>query len=133
MREAGPVVWIPKYFIFAMARYDEAKATLKDWETCCSSAGGGLTNFYKEKPWRKPSIVLEADPPLHTRTRGVFAKVLSRVALEKLCGEFTERASGLLDHLLEKVKTIELVGEPVRQFKNTLRGLSSLPLRLVAA
>lgn len=101
LREAGPVVWIPKYEVYAMARYQEVRDTLKDWETFCSSAGGGLANFHSEKPWRKPSIVLEADPPLHTRTRGVLARVLSRAALEKLRDDFTKEAEGLVDGLLQ--------------------------------
>ena len=34
-------------------------------------------------PWRPPSLVLEADPPLHTRTRGVLWRAMSGPALER--------------------------------------------------
>ena len=41
LREAGPVVWLKRYDIWAMARYEEVQAFLMDWETFCSSAGSG--------------------------------------------------------------------------------------------
>ena len=84
LREAGPVVWLERYGIWAMARHDEVRASLMDWETFCSSAGVGLSDFRKETPWRPPSIILEADPPLHTRTRAVLTRILSAAAMKKL-------------------------------------------------
>ena len=92
LRDAGPVVWLEQYGVIAMARYQQVRDTLADWETYCSSRGGGLTDFAKEEPWRPPSIILEADPPLHTRTRGVLGKVLSRPALQYLRERFTAKA-----------------------------------------
>ena len=100
LREAGPVVWLTHYGIWSMARHGEVSAALNNWETFCSSRGGGLSDFKKEKPWRPPSIVLEADPPLHNRTRGVLSRVLSRPALEKLREPFTRKAEALVDELL---------------------------------
>lgn len=64
LREAGPVVWLEKYGVWSMARHEQVHAVLSDWETYCSSAGVGLSDFRKEKPWRTPGLLLEADPPL---------------------------------------------------------------------
>lgn len=100
LREAGPVLRLTRYGIWGMARHAEVSAALQDWQTFCSSRGGGLTDFAKEKPWRPPSIVLEADPPLHTRTRGVLVKVLSRPALIRLRENMEKRAEALLDEVL---------------------------------
>jgi len=100
LREAGPVIWLSRYGIWGMARYDEVSAALHDWQTFCSRYGVGLTDFKKEKPWRPPSIILEADPPAHTRTRGVLSRVLSRSALEGLRARFDEEAERLVDELL---------------------------------
>jgi|SRR6266436_1080356 len=58
LREAGPAVWLDRYGIWAMARHEEVRACLMDWETFCSSAGVGLSDFRKETPWRPPSIIL---------------------------------------------------------------------------
>ena len=52
LRKAGPVVRLTHYDIYAMARYNEVKTALDDWETFCSSRGGGISDFKKEKPWR---------------------------------------------------------------------------------
>lgn len=100
LREAGPIVWLSRYGIWGMARYEQVSAALNDWQTYCSRHGVGLANFNKEKPWRPPSIILEADPPLHTRTRGVLTRVLSRSALEKLRAGFEREAERLIDELL---------------------------------
>ena len=102
LREAGPVVSLPRHGIASMARHEQVHAALNDWQTFCSSRGGGLADFKKEKPWRPPSIVLEADPPLHTRTRGVLARVLSRPAIEKLRDSFTDKAEALIQQLVDR-------------------------------
>jgi cytochrome P450 len=102
LREAGAVVWLSRWSVVAMARYAEVRDALQDWKTFCSGRGGGLTDFAREKPWRPPSIILEADPPLHTRTRGVLSKVLARGALERFRDAFTSQADALVREVLER-------------------------------
>jgi 4-methoxybenzoate monooxygenase (O-demethylating) len=102
MREAGPVVWLEHYGIWAMARHQEVRDALTDWETYCSGAGVGLSDFRKEPPWRPPSIILEADPPLHTRTRAVLTRILSPAAINILRESFTREAEALVDRLIER-------------------------------
>src|SRR3989442_518196 len=62
LREAGPVVRLDKWNVYAVARHAEVWAVLNDPETFCSSRGVGLSDFAKEQPWRPPSLILEADP-----------------------------------------------------------------------
>lgn len=100
LREAGPVIRIERYGIWGMARHDEVVATLTNWEAFCSSAGVGLSDFRKEKPWREPSIVLEADPPLQTRTHRVLARVMSPAALRALRAPLERAAEELVEHLV---------------------------------
>jgi 4-methoxybenzoate monooxygenase (O-demethylating) len=102
LREVGPVVWLEKYGVWAMARHEQVHAALSDWETYCSSAGVGVSDFRKEKPWRTPGLLLEADPPLHTRTRNVMMRVVSRPAIEALREPFTKEAIRLLDELVAR-------------------------------
>jgi 4-methoxybenzoate monooxygenase (O-demethylating) len=102
LRETGPVLWLDRYGIWAMARYDEVKATLNDWETFCSSAGAGMSDFRREKPWRPPSIILEADPPLHTKTRGVLTRILSPAAIRDLRTAFQADAEHMLESLIAR-------------------------------
>jgi cytochrome P450 len=102
LREAGPAVWLDRYRVWAMARHEDVRACLMDWETFCSSAGVGLSDFRKEAPWRPPSLILEADPPLHTRTRAVLTRILSAAAMKKLWATFERDAIELLDRLVER-------------------------------
>ena len=102
MREAGPAVWLDHYGIWAMARHQEVRDALTDWQTYCSGAGVGLSDFRKEPPWRPPSIILEADPPLHTRTRAVLTRILSPAAINVLRETFAREAEALVDHLVEQ-------------------------------
>jgi cytochrome P450 len=102
LREAGPVVWLEKYGIWTMARHEQVRDSLTDWQTYCSSAGVGLSDFRKEPPWRPPSIILEADPPLHTRTRAVLTRILSPAAIKILRDTFEREAELLIERLVEQ-------------------------------
>ena len=102
LREAGPVVWLEHYRIWAMARHQEVRDTLTDWQTYGSGAGVGLSDFRKEPPWRPPSIILEADPPLHTRTRAVLTRIMSPAAINVLRTTFDREAEVLVDRLVDK-------------------------------
>src|ERR1700688_3014315 len=102
LREAGPVVWLEQYGIWTMARHQEVRDALTDRGTFCSSAGVGLSDFRKEPPWRPPSIILEADPPLHTRTRAVLTRIMSPAAINVLRETFAREAELLVDRLVER-------------------------------
>ncbi|HWZ08366.1 MAG TPA: cytochrome P450 [Bradyrhizobium sp.] len=102
LREAGLVVWLEQYGIWTMARHEQVRDALTDWQTYCSSAGVGLSDFRKEPPWRPPSIILEADPPLHTRTRAVLTRMLAPAAIQVLRETFKREAEALIARLVEK-------------------------------
>ena len=102
LREAGPVVRLDKWNVYGVARYAEVHAVLNDPLTFCSSRGVGLSDFAKEKPWRPASLILEADPPAHTRTRAVLNRVLSPTVMKQLRGTFVAAAETRVDALLAK-------------------------------
>jgi cytochrome P450 len=101
LREAGPVVRLPRYDVWAVARYADVHGVLNDWQTFCSSRGVGLSDFAKEKPWRPKSLLLETDPPLHDRTRRVLNRVLSASAMARLRERFAREADALIGELVE--------------------------------
>jgi cytochrome P450 len=101
LRDAGPLVSLPRLGVHAVARYAETRAVLEDWQTFSSARGVGIEDFHKVKPWRLPSVVLETDPPLHDRTRGVQATVLSPLALSALREPFARAAEALAERLLD--------------------------------
>ena len=115
MRDVGPVVHLTRYGIFAMARHAEVLAALDDWRTYSSARGVGLQDFAKEAAWRPKSIVLEADPPLHDRTRRVLQRVMSPAAMRRLRDDFTVKAATLVAALLEKAE-IETVNDLAEAF-----------------
>ena len=100
LREAGPVVYLDHYDIWAMARYEQVNAALKDWKSYSSAAGVGLSDFRKEKPWRTPSLLLEADPPAHTRAREIVTPIMAPPALKAVRGNFERDAIELVDRLV---------------------------------
>lgn len=102
LREAGPVVHLDKWNVYGVARYAEVYAVLNDPLTFCSSRGVGLSDFAKETPWRPPSLILEADPPAHTRTRAVLNKVLSPAVMKQIRDGFAAAAEAKVDELLAK-------------------------------
>ena len=102
LRELGPVFHLSRYDAFGIARHAEIDMVLRDAATFCSSAGVGLANFHTLEPWRKPSIILEADPPMHGRTRKVVAGLLAPASINKLRPTFERQAELLVDRLLEK-------------------------------
>jgi cytochrome P450 len=44
LREMGPVVWLQKYGMFALTRYDVVVKALRDWEAFPSSFGVMMPN-----------------------------------------------------------------------------------------
>jgi cytochrome P450 len=124
LREAGAAVRLSRYGIWASARFEEVKAALQNWEVFSSAAGVGLSDFRKETPWRTPSLVLEADPPLHSRTRPVLATALSPAVLRNLREVFRREAKILIDSLLAR-GTFDGVADlaevfPIRVFADAL-------------
>jgi cytochrome P450 len=102
LREAGPVVWLERYGIYASARHAEVRAALTDWQNFSSAAGVGIDDFRRSKPWRPPSPILEADPPLHTRSRTVLNRALSAKAMAGLRAGFKDAADRLADGLAQR-------------------------------
>lgn len=93
LRALGPVVWLERHGIWAVSHHDTVTAVLNDWQTFSNAGGGGLANYFKEKPWRPPSIILEVDPPEHERTRTVLSRALSPRTLRAIRGRFEEDAA----------------------------------------
>ncbi len=118
LRAKGRVVLLEKYGIWAVTRHREAYEVLTDWENYSNAGGGGLSNYFKVKPWRQPSIILEVDPPAHTRTRAVLIRVLSPAAVRQMRGRFEIVANQLIEQSLNR--TIDAVNDLVLPFPLTV-------------
>lgn len=77
LRETGPVVWLERYGIYALPRYAEVSAALKDWETFYSGEGVGLNEYF--------NTIRETSLMTHGATHDEIKHVESRpMAPEKL-------------------------------------------------
>lgn len=104
LRARGPIVFIPKYAVFACGQYEVTRMVFSDHARFVSSRGVGLNDFKLGEPWRPPSIILEVDPPAHTRTRKVMARALSPKAVAQFAADFAVIAENLVDALLAKTE-----------------------------
>src|ERR1700689_2931778 len=100
LRDAGPVVYLERYDVYAVARHEQVHAVLRQPLGFSSAAGVGITNIASENPWRKPSILLEVDPPVHTHNRKVVARALAPRSLAYLQEIFDRRADELAGDLV---------------------------------
>ena len=81
----APLVWLPRYSIWVVSRYEPVRAVLGDWKRFSNAGGGGIKNYFLEKPWRRPSLILEVDPPEHQRTRKVLRSEEHTSELQSPC------------------------------------------------
>jgi cytochrome P450 len=120
LREAAaPIVWLNRHSIWVVSRYAAVRAVLGDWKRFSNAGGGGLANYFLEPPWRRPSLILEVDPPEHQRTRRVLMQVLSADRLQRLRAGFEAVADALIDEALER-GTLDAIPDLVQRFPLTV-------------
>jgi 4-methoxybenzoate monooxygenase (O-demethylating) len=102
LRDAGRVVWLSRYSIAASARYQEVREALLDYKIFSSAHGVGLADFARHGRFRLPSLILEADPPTHTRSRAALTKALSGAVMRSLRERFADVADEMVAALVAK-------------------------------
>ena len=102
IREVAPAVWLPRYSAWFVGRDAEAREVLTDWERFSSAYGVGLPDIQRQGTWQKPSVIVEVDPPDHTVTRRVLARILSPKAMRGMREQFERTAVALVDELVER-------------------------------
>lgn len=102
LRDAGRVVWLSRYNISATARYEEVRQALNDYKTFSSARGVGLADFARHGRFRLPSLILEVDPPTHSRSRAALMKALSPAVMRSLRESFAAAADEMVAALVTK-------------------------------
>ncbi|MFP5020831.1 cytochrome P450 family protein [Pseudonocardia phyllosphaerae] len=69
LRDLGPVVYLSRYDLYALPRYDEVRAALMDWRTFSSARGVFVDPGVNAQ---LEGITLCSDPPEHTAMRSVL-------------------------------------------------------------
>lgn len=113
------IIWLTRHSIWVVCRYEPVRSVLNDWRRFSNAGGGGIQNYFVNKPWRRPSLILEVDPPEHQRTRKVLMQVLSAARLARLRSTFETEAEALIDEALER-GAIDGVADLVQRFPLTV-------------
>jgi cytochrome P450 len=117
LREAGPVVYLEQFDVFAVPRYQQCREVLGNWESF-SSADIALNPQFSQYVG---DGILRSDPPLHDQQRGVLSERLAPRALRELKPEVDRRAAELVGRIVAQ-GSFDAVTDLARRF----------PLELVA-
>jgi len=96
LREMGPVVWLEKYAMFALTRYDVVVKALRDWEAFPSSLGV-MMNDDMNQVLRGNTLCSDGDA--HDRLRRVLIRPVTPVALQSLKDEVEREANAVVGRL----------------------------------
>jgi cytochrome P450 len=117
LREAGPVVYLEQFDVFAVPRYQQCREVLGNWESF-SSADIALNAQFSQYVG---DGILRSDPPLHDQQRSVLSERLAPRALRELKPEVDRRAAELVGRVVAQ-GSFDAVTDLARRF----------PLELVA-
>ena len=100
LREEAPLYHDEQYDFFAVSRYDDVEAGLRDRETFISGRGG-ILELIKSGLEIPPGTVIFEDPPTHTMHRGLLSRMFTprRVAalepdIRRFCAEALDPLAG---------------------------------------
>ena len=99
IRARGAAVWLPRHDLYAVGRFDDVRAALRN-PTVFSSAEGVAANGTVNEMAR--GTTLASDAPLHDRLRAIIGAPLSPRALEEIGPQIRAEARRLVDDLVEQ-------------------------------
>lgn len=99
LRDAGPAVWLTRYQMFALTRYDSVRRALHDRE-CFPSRNGVMMNDQMNRELRGNTLC--SDGADHDTLREVLAGPLWPGALRPLREQITAEAKDMVEKLVAK-------------------------------
>jgi cytochrome P450 len=96
LREMGPAVWLEKYEMFALTRYNVVVKALRDWEAFPSSLGV-MMNDDMNQVLRGNTLCSDGDA--HNRLRRVVIRPVTPAALKSLEDEVEREAEAVVERL----------------------------------
>jgi cytochrome P450 len=99
LQNLGSAVWLEKYEMFALTRYDSVVRALKN-ATAFSSASGVMMNDPMNQVLRGNTLCSDGED--HQRLRRITAKPLVPAALNGLKLDITTKADQIVDRLVAK-------------------------------
>ncbi len=123
LRDAGPVFRLPRYDVLGIARFDDVRAGLKDWQRFASTEGPGFNAPFNEK---MKGTVVASDPPDHEVARTVMVKRLRLGRLREVEPLADQVARELLESLPDQESfdaASDLARPFVTRFVGTILGV----------
>ena len=99
MRELGPVVWLARQRVYALPRYPESKAALRDDENFRSGHGVALNPFSNHF---SDGTTLNSDGADHERRRKLVAHRMLPRALNAISANVDEQAAAVVEAALAR-------------------------------
>jgi cytochrome P450 len=99
MRDEAPVYYNPTYGFYALSRYEDVAAALKDFETYSSTKGVTLDMVTAEGTEVPPGFIIMMDPPDHERMRKLVNRVFTPRAVASLEPMIRQKISHFADKL----------------------------------
>ncbi len=99
MREEAPLYYNEQHDFFAVSRFDDVEAVLKD-PVHFSSARGNILELIKIDMDLPSGVFIFEDPPLHTAHRGVLSRVFTPKKMNALEPQIREVCAEVLDPLV---------------------------------
>ncbi|MDD1534327.1 MULTISPECIES: cytochrome P450 [unclassified Bradyrhizobium] len=99
LRDLGTAVWLPRNGLYAVGRFEDVRAALRN-SGLFSSAEGVAANDHVNEMSR--GTTLASDAPLHDRLRAIIAAPLLPRALEQIGPEIRREARRLVEDLVSR-------------------------------
>ncbi|MBO0853194.1 MAG: cytochrome P450 [Nocardia sp.] len=99
LRALGPVVFLTRYGLYALPRYNEVRTASTDWRTF-SSARGVFVD--PEVNAQLEGITLCSDPPEHTALRSVLGRPLRQDRMREVMPRLEAEADRVVGELVER-------------------------------
>lgn len=97
IRDVGPVVWLPRHEVYALGRYKDVRAALRDGQRFASGKG---VFFNDQANHHIRGTLLASDGALHDKLRGIIAPPLYPAAVRLLSDGLTAEAEALVEALV---------------------------------
>jgi cytochrome P450 len=99
MRALGPVVWMARHGNYALTRYDEVRAALRNHKVFSSARGVAADQFGCD--FMKGNTI-GSDPPFHDLMRATMIAPLTPTAIEAIRPRIERGAEHLIDRLVAR-------------------------------
>jgi cytochrome P450 len=112
LRDTAPAVYLERYEVFAVGRYRDVRAVLRDWQTFTSADGVAFNDLMNEA---ELGTAPGSDPPEHDAVRSAMLERLRLTEVRGLAEMVQRRADALVAELLER-GTFDLVTDLAQRY-----------------